>query len=312
MGAGIWALVCGILTSRIVSTLILLVIQPWIVKPTLELGRVKGIITFGGTMTLAVAVATTGYMLPAIIAGPVIGAESLGIFIVSWQFALLPLSKISPAINPIIFPAFSKFQGQPDTIATYMEKSMGIASIILFPPIIGLACVASEFVPTILGEKWLPVVLPLIVLCISVPFRGLTSFMRQIMGGIGYPKLSLTSTIVTWSLLFFSIHFFLDFGFVGIAYAILISEIFSYLATIHLSKKVMSTSYSKAIKPLIPSVSSSLVMAVVVIISKYTFYGFNPLYLLILEVTVGAVAYSLVLRLLFSDHWSRTIKVIKP
>jgi O-antigen/teichoic acid export membrane protein len=55
--------------------------------------------------------------------------------------------------NPIIFPSFSKFQEQRDLAAYYLGKSLDIVSLGLFPIVMGLACVAQEFVAAVLGEK---------------------------------------------------------------------------------------------------------------------------------------------------------------
>ena len=311
LGWGIWALITGLLLSRVLLTLILMILQPWFVMPAFEFGRVRGMIAFGGTMALASAVAVTGNMLPVLIAGPRLEPETLGIFVVSLQFALLPLAKIMPVINPIIFPAFSKFQGQRAAVAGYMEKSIEIAALILLPPMIGLACVSAEFVPTVLGEKWLPAIVPLTLLCLSVPFRGLTSFVRQVMSGIGYAGLALKSTVITWVLFFALIMGGLNHGVMGLVIAVLITEPIITLITIQLSKQAVDTSLSRILASLRPAIVCSALMAVSVIAARFLLLEEPTMTRLIVEIVVGTVTYLTALRMFFASRLKNAIQLLK-
>jgi O-antigen/teichoic acid export membrane protein len=150
-GAGIWALVIGVISSRFLSAAILMILEPWFLWPSLNLRAAKNMVLFGGIMALAGAIVVISDRLPIMIAGPQLSAETIGIFFVSLQFAILPLSKVMPVINPVIFPAFSRFEGQPEAIAHYMEKSLGIAAVILLPIMIGLSCVSDDFFGVVVG-----------------------------------------------------------------------------------------------------------------------------------------------------------------
>ena len=314
MGGGIWALVTGMLTNRIVLAILLMIVQPWFMIPSLRVAPARKMIAFGGIMTLASAVAVTGNMLPVLIAGPTLGSELLGIFVVAMQFSLLPLAKIMPVINPLIFPAFSKFQGQPVAIANYLEKSFGIAALVLLPIMVGIACVAEEFVLTILGEKWSLVVMPLTILSLFMPFRGATSFIRQVMGGIGRADIALKSTIVAWTLFFSMILIGSNYGIIGLVVAILITEPIVTLATVQMSKRVINTSITKIAHSLRPAITSSGLMAISVLSVKFLLgqgqgQGWIRLFV---EIAVGVVIYLLVLRVFFRSHLESTIKLLRP
>jgi len=311
LGAGIWALITGIILARTMHMLILMIIEPWFMRPRLVFSEVRGLISFGGTMTLSSAVAITGYMLPAIIAGPRLGPEALGVFVVSLQFALLPLSKVMPVINPIIFPAFSKFQEQHAAIANYMEKSIGFAALILLPPMLGLACVAQEFVPVVLGEKWLPAAVPLALLSLSVPFRGLSSFIRQVMGGIGHAGLTLKSTVFTWVVFFSSIMIGVNHGVDGLVAAVLVTEPLVTLVTIALCKRVMDTSYSQIARRLFPAMSCCTLMSIGVFGTKALLSGQSTVTILSIEIAVGVILYVAALRVLFPRQFADALRLIK-
>ncbi|WP_153110278.1 lipopolysaccharide biosynthesis protein [Propionivibrio limicola] len=311
LDAGVWALIIGLLTNRILLAIILMIFQPWFILPSLAFRPVREILVFGGIMALASAVAITGNMLPAIIAGPVLGPQALGIFSVSLQFALLPLAKAMPVINPIIFPAFSKFQGQPVAIARYLEKTAGFAALVLLPGIIGLACVAKDFVEVVLGYGWAPATVPLTLLALAVPFRGLTSFIRQVLGGIGHPRLALQSTIFTFALFLSLIVAGIGHGVTGLVIAVLVTEPTATVVTILLARRVINTSFAGIAKSLTPAVGSSAIMAAAVTGIRLLLDSEPGIVLLTAEIAAGAITYLFALQTIFGEKAREAIALIR-
>ncbi len=310
-GAGVWALIIGVLTHRVLLAIILMVMQPWFVVPSLRFRPVRGMLAFGGTMALAGAVSITANLLPVLIAGPRLGPQAMGLFVVSMQFALLPLAKISAVINPIVFPAFAKFQGQPAAVAYYLEKAIGIAALALLPLMIGLACVADAFVLTLFGESWAPAIVPLTLLSLSVPFRGLTSFLRQVLGGIGYPGLVLRSTLVSWVLLFTLILIGANEGVIGLVLAVLIAEPIVTMVTIRLAKQAIDTSFRRIARGLRPAVLGVAGMAAGVLGVHLLVAGAPAAVRFVAEVGAGLMIYLAILRVFFAEQWLSTRAFLK-
>lgn len=297
LGAGVWALVGGVLINRILLTIILMILQPWIIAPSLSFSAVRGMMTLGGIMFLWISLVLLADKLAVLIAGPILGAEMLGVFEVAFQFALLPLAKAMPVINPIMFPAFSKFQDQRDVATHYLEKSIGIVSLGLFPVMLGTAAVAQEFVATILGERWLAVAAPLALLSIAMPFRMTTSFLRPVLNSMGRPDLSLKSTIVALIVLLPLILIGAHQGVIGLVAAIAITELIVAFFTISLSKAVLDTSFAKIGRSLRPAIISSSVMALCVLSIKIAFEIQSGLGGLLFEIGAGVIIYYLILRI---------------
>jgi len=310
LGFGIWALVTGMLLSRVLLVLMLMVLQPWFLIPSLRFAPARSMLAFGGTMALASAIAMSSNALPALIAGPAMGAELLGVFVVALQFALLPLSKIMPVINPIIFPAFSKFQEQRGVVTHYFEKALGIAGLTLLPIMVGTACVADAFVLTLLGETWRPAVLPLALLSLAMPMRGATSFVRQVMGSIGHADLALKSTAIAFAIFLPLVLMSRGHGLMGLVAAVLIVEPLVLLLTLQMSKRAFDTSLAKIARVLAPSLVSSAIMALCIFAVAFFVGTTNTLIQLLIEVGVGAASYLLTLRLFFSTQFGGAIALL--
>ncbi|PIV92160.1 MAG: lipopolysaccharide biosynthesis protein [Gallionellales bacterium CG_4_10_14_3_um_filter_54_96] len=309
MGAGIWALVDGMLVNRFLLAVLLMSLQPWIVKPSFKFSIARGMIAFGGTMALATAVATVGNMLPVWIAGPKLGAETLGVFAVAMSFALLPLTKIMPVLIPIIFPAFAKFQGQPVAVAHYLEKTLEISSLVLLPVMVGMACVAEEFVMVVLGEQWELTVVPLALLSLVVPFRAVASLLRQVLGGIGFARTTLISVVIYLLIFLPLVMLGSNYGILGVVLAVIVTEPIVTLATIRLSKHAIDTSFSKILFRLRPAVISSAIMAAGVLGVKGLLHQ-SELIRLVFEVFAGLVIYVAVLRVFFNSHLDAALRLL--
>jgi O-antigen/teichoic acid export membrane protein len=298
-GAGVWALVLGVMINRILLTALLLILHPWIIVPSLNFSAVRGMMTLGGVMFLWISLVLIADKLAILIAGPILGAELLGIFEVTFQFALLPLIKVMPIINPIMFPAFSKFQDRRDLATHYLEKSLGLVALGLFPVMLGTASIAHEFVATVLGEKWLAVATPLALLSVAMPFRMTTSFLRPVLNSMGRPDLALRSVIVALLALLPLVTIGAHQGVIGLVAAIATTELIVAFATILLSKAALDITLAKIGKSLRPAIVSSFVMALCVLAVKFAFgHPSGPGWLLG-EIAIGVAVYYLMLRVFY-------------
>ncbi|MCX7192846.1 MAG: lipopolysaccharide biosynthesis protein [Proteobacteria bacterium] len=307
-GAGVWALVAGMLTNRIVLVVLLMIMQPWFIMPSFSFSAVRGMIAFGGMTTLWGALVLVGEKLPSLIGGPVIGVASLGIFAVAMQFALLPISKVMPVINQIIFPAFSKFQQQRTVAGHYFGRSLGVISLGLFPVMIGNACIAQEFVSAILGEKWSSAIVPLVLLSTVMPFRLITSLLRPVISSMDGVNLALISTLTTLGVLLPLMIIGVHYGVTGMVLAVLVTEPIVTYVTIRMSKSVLDISFTKIGISLRPAAISSVVMVICTLGIKFAL-GQSGTVGLIIEIAAGAASYYLMLRIFFADSLKDAIRL---
>lgn len=310
-GMGIWALILGILVNRIVQSVMLMILQPWMIMPSFGIAAVRRMAAFGGIMAVSGALVLLTDKLVSLIAGPSLGPEMLGIYAVALQFSLLPLTKTMPVINPLIFPSFSKLQDQPTQAAYYLEKSLGIFALGLFPTMIGMACISQEFVQTVFGEKWHAVALPLALLSLIMPFRMISSFLRPVISSMGRSDLNLVSVSLKLCILMPMILVGMDYGIIGLVIASLVTEPIATFATIHLSKRVINVSLAGIYHHLRPAITSVAVMAACVLWAKVFFGQTNTTWIiLVLQVGVGVISYFLVLKFIFPNQIYNAYKLV--
>ncbi len=144
-----------------------------------------------------------------------------------------------------------------------------------------------------------------------MPFRGATSFLRQIISGVGFASVTLWSSLAPMILFFALLLFGTNYGVTGIVAAFCLTELFALAFTLLLSKKAMATSSSRLMNSLKPAVVSSIVMAVTVFFIKQFIDEQYQLLRLIVETSIGATVYFLTLILFFREKTDEILRVLK-
>lgn len=303
LGAGVWALVTGLLLGKFLLTVLLVIFKPWFVIPKLRFASTDRIMFVGGVITLSGFLTLLSDQLITLVAGPVLGATLLGIYGVSAELASLPLSKLMPVINQTLLPAFAKFQDHRDSATYYLEKLLGVTTLAFIPMMVGMACVADTLVLTLFGEKWASSVLPLAIMSLGMIFRMTTLQLKTVMVGMGRADLPLKSNALQLALLFPMTLYAMQHGVVGLVVAWVATEFLVMLATVRMSKQVLDTTFMRLIRCYRPALVSSMVMAVCVMGIKILLGNQANIAVLLIAVAMGGVSYFLAARFLFAKEY---------
>jgi O-antigen/teichoic acid export membrane protein len=162
------------------------------------------------------------------VAGRVLGKAALGAYSFAWQFAGIPIDKITSMVTRVTPAYFAAAQDDNATIRKILlNVTEGIAFLTL-PATVGISLVAREFVPLVLGPEWTATVAPLQVLCVYASYRSLVTLLPQILNVKGDARWTMWLGVVTAAVLPVSFFFASRFGPVGIAWMwILIYPIFT-------------------------------------------------------------------------------------
>lgn len=306
-GKGVWALVVGIIVSRVLSAVVLMALQPWFVVPRFDFAAVRGLFAVGGLLTLASALGVAANMFPVLVAGPMLGPALLGLYAMALQFAMLPLSRVMPIVNSIAFPAFAKFEGQPSAIGHYVLTCLALGALGLLPVMVGLASCSEAFALAVLGPRWADAAVPLAVLALVMPFRGVSLFLREVLAGVGHAGLKVQCSIVPWIVGIPSLLIGVQWAMTGLLASYVITEICTCVVAWRLSRRVMTVSLRKLATGLRAPAAASAALAAGCLLAWVMLRSQPPLVTLLVQVAVGAAAYLLALRLLF---WAETKRLV--
>lgn len=309
-GAGVWALVTGVIVNKLLLSILLMIFKPWFVVPKFNLGVTERMVSTGGIITLSGAFLLLSDMLITLVAGPKLGSALLGVFAVGAQFASLPLAKGMPIINQTMLPAFAKFQEHRGSATYYLEKLLGVTSLAFIPMMVGMACIADTLVLTVLGDKWAASIVPLVIMSLGMMFRMNNLLLKTGMTSMGSADLSLKSNFLQLVLLLPLTIYAMEYGVVELAAAWVATEFLVMLATVQLSKRVFDISFMGLLRCYRPALVSSVIMGGCVIGVKALSDNQSGMAVFLVAIATGIVSYYLATRLLFLKELQITLKTV--
>jgi O-antigen/teichoic acid export membrane protein len=170
-GAGPWSLVAGYLVEEGSSTMAFLVLY----RPafTLRVDREKlgHLLGFGAGQTifqLASVIATQG---DNIVVGHSLGPTKLGYYTRAYDLIKLPGAVFTNLVGNVLFPAFSRLQGDPVRLGAGFRRMIFVNALILLPASAVLIVVAPEAIRILMGPRWNDAVLPFQILALVMLMR---------------------------------------------------------------------------------------------------------------------------------------------
>jgi O-antigen/teichoic acid export membrane protein len=267
-GAGPWAMVGQALVQAGVSVILLWTLSPW--RPT-RMYSTASLRTLGSYSSKTLASQVLGYLVNNIdnlLVGRFLGSVPLGIYTVAYNTMFLPLSRVSLPIQQVLFAAFARLQAEPKRLADAWARGNQVISAVNVPSFLGMAVVAPDFVPVVLGDKWraaVPVLQFLSLAGVGSTLQTLNWSTVQAMGKPGVMlRFRLFSTPVT--LLAFAIG--LHWGVVGVAASFAISRFVVTPVSTVVTCRTLGCSPVWALRGEVVVTCLALVMAGVVALSR--------------------------------------------
>ena len=162
---GIWSLVALTLGRYALNSMLLWGLSKW--RPTLEFSKksFNELFSFGGKLLLSSLIDTAYRNAYLVIIGKYFSAQELGFYTRADQFQKLPSQTIISIINRVSYPVLSNLQNDNPILKKSFRTILRSTMFIVFILLLGLAVVAKPFVLTLVGDKWLPSVIYLQLLC---------------------------------------------------------------------------------------------------------------------------------------------------
>ena len=139
-------------------------------------------------------------------------AEDLGYYDRGFSFPNLIASNIDSSITRVLFPALSKYQDDADNLSVKSRRAAKLSAYIMTPLLWGLAIISKPLVALLLGDKWLPCVPYMQIMCIVWWLQPTQTCSAQAIKAIGrsdlYLKIELLSKAVGLILLAVAVFLF--------------------------------------------------------------------------------------------------------
>lgn len=259
-GFGVWSLVMGALSQRLLETVIMLAIVRHPKAPLVSLKEVKHLTSFGLGFTLgglADYAARTG---DNFVVGRWLGSSALGLYTRAYGLMSLPQDHMTRVIHNVLFPAFSEAQDAPERLGRALLQAVALTSLVAAPLMVGMVVAAPHMIIGVFGENWAGSIEPLQVLCAAGLFRAVYPLSEAIARSTGRVFAASARTLVFGALVVGGGILSASWGLSAVAGAVGIASLFIYFAMAQLALQIVPVGWGEFFR----SQQPGFVLAVVV------------------------------------------------
>ncbi len=258
-----WALVAGILASRLAGTAISYLAHPF--RPRFSLAKARGLMKFSKWMLLNNFVGFLKERSVDFVIGRSLGAAPLGLYNVTYEIAIMPTTELSAPINRALLPGFARIAHDADEMRAAYGAAVGVLALIGVPAATGIFVMAPYIVPTLLGHKWLASVPLMEILAFNGGLLLFHSSICTVLIANGHPdRVTKTNGLYVLMLLILFGLLIPNYGLNGAAVAALVASILSTPIYLFQVKRSVGASASVFLAAAARPVVAALVMAVLV------------------------------------------------
>jgi O-antigen/teichoic acid export membrane protein len=291
MGFKYWALVWGNLLSEIARCAIVLSVQRYrFARP--HLAAIREPLLFGGRVLISSFAWSTYNTLDNMTAGRVLGQAALGLYGMAWTLANMPLEKIVSLVTTLVPAYLARVQTDFAALRGYVRSLTEMIALATFPATVGLALVAREAIPLMMGS--------------------IIALLPRVLTMVGKAKFVMRVEVSGLFLMPVAFWIGSHWGIRGIAYG----WVFAYpiLGVLELwqTMRTIEMGFGEYMAGLRPALDGSIAMVLAVLASHWGLASTHSRWLYFLaEVAGGAAAYMVTLALMHRDRVRYFVSVLK-
>ncbi len=250
---------------------------------------------------------------PIAIIGAFLGQTATGYFQMATVLARMPSDKIGQIFASIAFPAFSRIRGDATRTRSVFIRINTVLYLITLPMFLGLAVVADDLIPLLIGEKWAPIAPILQIMCVANVLLIGSSLASRVLDSLSYPQYPLRFQLILFFLLPVSMLAGLRWGLVGVTIAWATVIPFAYVYLMERLTHSIESSLGELVGPMRTVIASSTIMIVAVVFSNFVTHSLGMPRLLEVGALIGTgiAAYLLSVFLLDSQIFKELLSLAK-
>lgn len=306
MNFGIMSFTYAVVARAIVGLLAMYSISPWTPAFKVSVKSLKNLLSFGLPFQASSFLALFKDDLITLFLGKVIGFEGLGYIGWAKKWAESPIRIIMDNISRVLFPVFSRIQGDKEKISRLLEKLLNYQTTLLAPTLIGLMLLMEPLVNIIPRyNKWLPALPFFYIFCASSFLSSYSTPFMNLFNALGKVKISFSFmlfwTATTWILtpLFTQL-----FGLYGFPLNQLILSL-TFAVVLYMAKKEVYFRFLQSVYRPLAAASLMGIIAYIIINSPIQSKLLIPI-----TIFISAIIYFVTLRFIFKIDLIAEIKFI--
>lgn len=220
--------------------------------------------------------------------------SSLGFYEKSYNLMRMPVAELSARLGVVLFPALAAIQSETGRFRAAFRKTLLSSSLIGTPLFATLVVLGGPAILTMYGPRWAPAIVPFQLLCVSGPLRITAQLCTSAIDACGNLGRDLRRRFVGLGILIAAVFIGVRWGLTGVAFAVLCTNITTFLLLITLLDRVTPLRMSDVLRPQVrPVLGTFVLVAVEVLIAAVgASRAWPPAVVLVLGSAAGGVVYA--------------------
>jgi lipopolysaccharide exporter len=147
-----WALVSGIVASRLFSLMQGYVIQSY--RPRLSLAAWRELFHFSKWLLATNLLSAIEAYTPTLLFSRIGGPRAVGLYMVASEIGSLPISEIAAPIRGPVYSGYAKLLGNLPELRRHFVASFGLVTLLICPLSVGMGLTADLACRLLLGPDW--------------------------------------------------------------------------------------------------------------------------------------------------------------
>ncbi len=308
----VWALVIGLVIGSVISLIVSYFIHPFRPRIKFNLQISKELLGYGKYIFASGVIIFLVTRGDDALVGKVLGVSTLGFYTMAYSLSNMPATSITHVISQVTFPVYSKLQDNIPKLREAYLKTLQLTAFLSIPLAGGIFVLAPEFTKIFLGEKWMPMVPAMQVLCLLGVIRSIVAISGSVFQGVGKPKLLTQVSFAQLIILAIIIYpLTVKYNILGTGMAVVIAMLLVQSWTILQTAKIINEKLMVILKVLSLPILGVLVMMVSIYLIKRYLLLQVLLSNLLLLILFGVIIYLGIIILLKRDIFFEIKKLAK-
>lgn len=292
-GMGFWALVWQTVLYVMINSVVKIIVAPW--KPTFhfDFSPLKQMFSFSVKLFLTNIVVQINNNIFTVILGKLFGDWQLGLYSQGNKWMMMCSNILTGMVNSVAHPVLVEIREDRERQLVVFRKMIRFSAFVAFPSLLGLAFIANEFILLSIGEKWMPGVPILQILCILGAIYPIWHLYTHVLITHGKSNLFLYGNIGQGVIQIISLLITARFGIYWMVVIYVSIYFLSLLYWHYFVHRLIGMRIIYLLKDVLPYLG--IVVLVFAVVWGITLPLINPWLLLISKVLLSALFYCLVL-----------------
>lgn len=279
-GYGVWSLVGGWLVLGLINVITYWNMVKW--RPSFSFDKIIALEMLGyGKHIIGANIIIffiTGVSI--IFIGRMLDTAQLGFYSLAFSIANMFGIQFADVLNKVMFPVYSKLQNDLDSMNRAYLRTLKYVTFFAAPLVFGIISVSYDFILVVYGEKWLPAVGALQVLCLFGLCRTILATTENLFMASGKPEIRLKINLfqlILMSILMYPLTLY--FGILGTSIAAAVPAAFLIIFSFKEAGKIIEMRTFAIAKTLHSTIISSIITALVLFVYRDLFIVPSTIYL---------------------------------